>query len=97
MRILNMSEPNLFEKPSKTQRKKNMHALQQLGEELMELSNTLLAKIPLPEDLLASIKAGHKLKSHEAKRRHAQYIGKKMREIDAEPIKAALKKIKFPM
>jgi len=80
---------------SKTQRKKDMKALQNLGETLMNLPATQLAKIPLPEDLLELIHFARTLKSHEAKRRHLQYVGKKMRHVDCEEIILALAKIKF--
>lgn len=80
---------------SKTQRKKNMQELQNLGKKLIDLPETQLEKIPLPENLLQAIYAAHKLKSHESIRRHLQYIGKIMREIDPEPIEVVLKKMQF--
>lgn len=92
MPISDNQEPDVF---SKTQRKKDMKALQELGETLMKLPESQLAKIPLPEDLLELIHFARTLKSHEAKRRHLQYVGKKMRHIDADAIKLALAKIKF--
>lgn len=83
------------EKPSKTQRKKDMIFLQKLGETLVGLSESQLAKIPLPDDLLESIYLVRSLKSHGAKRRQLQYIGRLMREIDPEPIQKALKSMKL--
>lgn len=80
---------------SKTKRKNDMLALQALGKTLVELSDQQLAKISLPEKLVQAIKLAHTLKTHEAKRRHMQYIGKIMREVDPEEIKAALAQIKF--
>ena len=82
------------EKPSKTQRKKDMISLQKLGETLLGLSKSQIAKIPLPEDLLEALDLAHSLKSHEAKRRQMQYIGRLMRDIDPQPIQKALKNIK---
>ena len=81
------------EKPSKTRRKKEMIALQKLGETLVNLPKSQLAKIPVPDELLEAVTVARSLKDHEAKRRQFQYIGKIMREIDPEPIKAALRKI----
>lgn len=91
-----MSESNNHpEKPSKTQRKKDMAALQKLGEALMGLPESQLAKIPLPDDLLESIHLARSLKTHESKRRQLQYIGKIMRGIDPLPIQIALKNIQM--
>jgi ribosome-associated protein len=94
---MKMSESikNQPEKPSKSQRKKEVHDLQKIGETLVSLSNSLLAQIPLPNYLLESIYHAQTLKSHEAIRRQLQYIGKLMREVDIVPIEAALKKIQF--
>jgi ribosome-associated protein len=76
---------------SKTQIKKEMHALQALGEELLALSPAARAKIPMPADLADALVLADKLtKKHEALRRHIQFIGKLMRSIDLEPIERAL-------
>jgi len=81
------------EKPSKSQRKREVHALQELGEELVKLSPHRLTLLPLPSELLQAIKEAQMLSSHGAIRRQLQYIGRLMREIDVEPIQAAYKKI----
>ncbi|MDX1303809.1 ribosome biogenesis factor YjgA [Photobacterium sp.] len=77
---------------SKSEMKRDMDALQKLGEELVALTPNGLAKIPLDEELLASIKDAQRFKN-EARRRQLQYIGKVMRSIDIEPIQAALDKL----
>ena len=89
------SEKNLPDPLSKTKRKDAMLELQKLGEALIRLSDTELAKISLPDDLLDAIRVAHTLKTHESIRRHLQFIGKKMRHIDAEEIRTALAAIKF--
>ena len=76
--------------PSKTRRKKDMLALQDLGKALVELSPAHLAAMTLPEPLKAAVDEARRLKTHEAKRRQLQYIGRLMRDIDAEPIRAQL-------
>lgn len=86
-------DENQLEKPSKTQRKKEMLSLQELGETLIGLSPSQLAAIPLPDDLREEIQFAHTLTTRESKRRHWQYIGKLMRHVDPVPIQAALKKI----
>jgi ribosome-associated protein len=80
------------ELPSKTRRKKEMHALQALGGELVLLPEQELASLELPERLLDAVLAARAIPAgrHEARRRQLQYIGKLMRDIDAAPIQAKL-------
>jgi len=82
--------PDLQEPPSKTRRKQQMHDLQDLGEELAALSVDRLRKIDIPESLRDALLAAQRINSHGARRRQLQYIGKLMRDVDAEPIRAAL-------
>ncbi len=77
-------------KKSKTRKKKEMLALQELGEQLAELKVDLLKRIPMPEELLVAVLETRRMKKHEARRRHFQYLGALMRQIDAEPIREAL-------
>ena len=77
-------------RPSKTQRKKAVHALQDLGVELVELPEERLEAIEMPEALRDAVMAARRITAHEAKRRQMQYIGKLMRNVDAEPIRVAL-------
>ncbi|WP_373089859.1 ribosome biogenesis factor YjgA [Zhongshania sp.] len=81
------------ERPSKTAVKKEMQALQQLGEKLVKLSNNELAKITIhDEHLIEALSTARKLTSREALRRQLQYIGKLMRGIDLTEIEAGLAK-----
>jgi ribosome-associated protein len=75
---------------SKTQQKRAMHALQQLGVELVELPDSQLAAITLPESLAAAIAAARGMKQHGARRRQLQLVGKLMRDVDPEPIREQL-------
>jgi ribosome-associated protein len=75
---------------SKTQRKKAVHMLQALGEELVELNEDQLATVDLPERLLDAVMHAQTITKHEARRRQLQYIGKLMRGVEVEPIRAAL-------
>ena len=75
---------------SKTQRKQAVHMLQALGEELVELNVDSLAAIELPERLRDAVMEARRITKFEAKRRQLQYIGKLMRGVEAEPIRAAL-------
>ncbi|HEU5280642.1 MAG TPA: ribosome biogenesis factor YjgA [Gammaproteobacteria bacterium] len=76
---------------SKSQRKRDMDAIQKLANTLAALPNSQLAKMPLPEGIITAIRFSHTLKAHGAKRRHMHYIGKLMREEDLEPVRVALK------
>ena len=82
-----MSDEN---RPSKTQRKKQVHALQDLGAELVALNEEQLAAIELPEALRDAVIEARRITKFEARRRQLQYIGKIMRRVDPEPIRAAL-------
>jgi ribosome-associated protein len=82
--------PMSDELPSKTQRKKEMHDLQALGAELVELNDDQLASIELPESLLDAVNEARRVSKFEAKRRQLQYIGKLMRHIDPEPIRTRI-------
>ncbi|MCX9156780.1 DUF615 domain-containing protein [Niveibacterium sp. 24ML] len=79
-----------YDGPSKSQRKRDMHKLQDMGSELVLLSPARLAKVPLPERLHEAILEYARVGKHEAKRRQLQFIGKLMREVDPEPIREAL-------
>jgi ribosome-associated protein len=83
-------------KPSKTRRKQTSHDLQDLGEALMELPATRLAKLDLPESLRDAIDELRRVRSHEGRRRHLQYIGKLMRHVDPEPLREAVAAFRLP-
>jgi len=75
---------------SKSQVKREMEALQNLGLKLTELKPIQLKKMPIGEDLLQAIKESYNIRQREAKRRHLQFIGKLMRDEDGEAIQYAL-------
>src|SRR5512134_1521304 len=76
--------------PSKSQRKRDMHALQALGAELVKLRRDQLQRIELPDELREAVEFAHRVTSHEGRRRHMQYLGKLMRQVDADAIRAAI-------
>jgi ribosome-associated protein len=75
------------ESPSKSQRKRQMHELQDLGTELVDLNEQQLAAVDLPESLLDAVMEARRITKFEARRRQMQYIGKLMRSIDPAPIR----------
>jgi ribosome-associated protein len=78
------------ERPSKSQVKREMDALQALGARLVELGKERLAKIAMPEELRDAVRDAQRFAKHEAKRRQLQYIGRLMRDVDPAPIQEAL-------
>ena len=79
---------------SKSQRKRDMHALQSLGEQLVKLSKEQFEKINLPEDLHDAVLEARNIRQHGAHKRQLQYIGKLMRSIDPEPIQEQIDTLK---
>ena len=86
-----MSTPDDDLPLSKTKRKQAMEELQALGEELVALAADQVKRIDIPDDLRSAIVEAQRMTKHdEARRRQMQYIGKLMRSVDVEPIRAAL-------
>ncbi len=83
-----------YDGPSKSQLKRDAHALQQLGIELSKLSPEQLQKMPIHDALMDALLQEKQLKKKEAIRRHHQLIGKLMRKADHEAITQALADIK---
>jgi len=75
---------------SKSQMKRDVEALQDLGVELIGLSKLQLKKLDLPDALLVAIKDAQKITANGAIKRQRQYIGRLMRDIDPAPIQALL-------
>ena len=77
-------------KPSKSARKREYQALQDLGEQLILLGDQELNAIQTDDYLIEQIRQAKRINAHGALRRQKQLIGKIMREIDPEPIREAL-------
>lgn len=82
--------PEPPEPPSKSQRKRDMDALQAIGAELVMLNTHQLDSIELPENLREAVVFARSMKPNESRRRQLQYIGKLMRQVDPAPIRARL-------
>lgn len=83
-------EQDLPERPSKSQKKRDAHALQALGKELVALSAEQLKRIDMPDNLRIAIAEAQRTRSHEGLRRQMQYVGKVMRGVDTGPLTEAL-------
>lgn len=95
-----MGKPNdetVDEPLSKSARKRHMTALQELGEALTLLSDRQLGAIPLEDErLLQAVRETRRIRQNGARRRHLQYIGKLMRDIEAKPVIRALTSLDSP-
>ena len=80
-------------KPSKSERKRRQQALQELGERLIKLNDEELMSVPLDDALRTAVTDARFMKSHGALRRQKQLIGKLMRRVDPEPVRAALARL----
>jgi ribosome-associated protein len=79
-----------YDRPSKSQRKRDADAAQALGTRLIGLRETELQALNLPETLLDAILLARRITSRGGLARQRQYIGKLMRDLDLAPIEAAL-------
>lgn len=76
------------ERPSKSQLKREMHALQALGVDLIELPKDALKRMPMPEGLADAVREARRITDHEGKRRQVQYVGRVMRTLTEDEIGA---------
>jgi ribosome-associated protein len=73
---------------SRTDLKKHSDHLQALGEQLLTLRKGLLEKLDLPERLLEALAEAKRITNFEGRRRQMQFIGKLMRKLDEQQVKA---------
>ena len=75
-----------YERPSKSQAKRESTALQKLGADLIAEARDRVKRVPMPEDVREAILECQLIKDHEGRRRQLQYVGKKMRTLDPDEI-----------
>jgi ribosome-associated protein len=75
-----------YERPSKTEMKRQSDALQALGKELVEAPRDRVKRVPMPEDVRDAILECQNINNHEGRRRQMQFIGKKMRTLSEEEV-----------
>ena len=78
---------------SKTQIKRELHALQDLGARLTTLKPELIAKLPITDGLRKALAEAPKHTANAAKKRHVQFIGKLMRDQDIDAILALIDQV----
>ncbi|MDR2799918.1 MAG: DUF615 domain-containing protein [Desulfovibrio sp.] len=70
------------ERPSRSAQKRRSLALQDIGERLARLAPEILSRLGLPPAIQNAVCQYSRMRSHEARRRQMQYIGRLMREMD---------------
>jgi ribosome-associated protein len=80
-----------YERPSKSELKRQMTALQKLGAELIAEPRDRVKRVPMPEDVRDAILECQLIKDHEGRRRQLQYVGKKMRSLEEHELAAIQK------
>jgi ribosome-associated protein len=75
-----------YERPSKSEAKRQSAELQKLGEELVNEARDRVKRVPMPEDVREAILMCQTITNHEGRRRQMQFVGKKMRTLDEEEI-----------
>lgn len=74
---------------SRTDLKRESDELQDLGKELLTLRTDLFNAVGLPDKLVDALAEAKRITNFEGKRRQMQYVGKLMRKLDPEVVKAA--------
>lgn len=84
-------EDDFYDGPSKSQIKRELQAITDLGKQVIELPFDKVKQLPLDEKLLEAIRTCQKIKSRgEGKRRQVHYVGKLMRNADIDAIRHQL-------
>jgi ribosome-associated protein len=75
-----------YDRPSKSELKRQSNELQKLGEQLVEAPRDRVKRVPMPEDVLEAILMCQTISNHEGRRRQMQFVGKKMRTLNEEEV-----------
>jgi len=75
-----------YERPSKSELKRQSNELQKLGEQLIDAPRDRVKRVEMPEDVKEAILACQTITNHEGRRRQLQFVGKKMRTLDEEEV-----------
>lgn len=82
-----------LEEKSKSQLKREMQVLFELGEAVCDLSKKHLSTIPMDEDITEVVARVRRMPHREARRRELRFLAKRLREIDTAPIALALQRL----
>ena len=75
-----------YDRPSKSELKRQSDALQKLGEQLIEAPRDRVKRVPMPDNLRDAILMCQTITNHEGKRRQVQFVGKLMRSLDEDEV-----------
>lgn len=85
-----MSDSSDALEKSKSQVKRELHALQDLGQRLAALKPEMQDRLPLTDSLRRALADAPKHTANVARKRHVQFIGKLMRDQDIDAILALI-------
>jgi ribosome-associated protein len=75
-----------YDRPSKSELKRQSNELQKLGEQLIEAPRDRVKRVPMPDEVKDAILMCQTITNHEGRRRQLQYVGKMMRTLDEEEV-----------
>lgn len=75
-----------YERPSKSELKRQVNELQKLGEQLVDEPRDRVKRVPMPDDVKDAILECQTITNHEGRRRQLQFVGKKMRSLTEEEV-----------
>lgn len=81
------------EEISKSQRRRDALELKSLARDLIAMSPSRFARIPLDETVRAAVEEARRIRSNVARKRQLQFVAKLLRRGDAEPIMQALEEL----
>jgi ribosome-associated protein len=77
-----------YDRPSKSELKRQMNELQKLGEQLVAEPRDRVKRVPMPDDVRDAILMCQTITNHEGRRRQLQYVGKMMRTLNEDEVAA---------
>ena len=83
------------DRPSKSQLKRDMTELQQLGADMAALGDKVVKEAGLPPEVEKALLLIKTMTKHEAKRRHMQYVGRLMRTFDTGHVRELVEAAKL--
>jgi len=84
--MVNSSNDNELEFESRTQKKHYAHSMVDLAHKLAEMKHSIMIELPITESIVDAVEASKKIKSHIARKRHFQFIGKLLLKTDHQAV-----------
>lgn len=80
-------DDNGYDGPSKSQVKRELHAIVDLTKEIIEFSVEKIRQLPVDESTIRALEEAKRFKSHGAKRRQVHYAAKVLRQNDIDAVR----------